>query len=391
MHILETYATSSGLRIDKPYILKKYYPLDTDNYITLHIQSKPYKTYDHWQAVVDLILPHLEDREIDIVQVGGPNEKKIKGCKYHLQGSTTVNQVAYLIDNAVAHAGCDSFTSHMAGAFDKSSVILYPNCNLQNVEPYWGANIENIEPQTDEKPSYRFEEFPKTINLIPPEKVAKAICEKLDIEFDFPYESIRIGSNFHMNTVEVIADRLVDPRDFQLDNLIIRNDIFPYEQGLANQLNVCKCSIVTATPISPSIIENYASRILTIIYYVEGDDDPKFAEYLEKSGINYSLTSRLPEEELNKKKLNYMNLEKAAIIHSPIRGKEEIEELKDIDINNLYYMSANTILSRGKAYASKADVIIDDPIENFGEIKKVNDHPAFWEYIDNYLMLKKLD
>ena len=54
-------------------------------------------------------------------------------------------------------------------------------------------------------------------------------------------------------------------------------------------------------------------------------------------------------------------------------------------------MSANTILSRGKAYASKADVIIDDPIENFGEVKKVNDHPAFWEYIDNYLMLKKLD
>ena len=86
-----------------------------------------------------------------------------------------------------------------------------------------------------------------------------------------------------------------------------------------------------------------------------------------------------------------MNLEKAAIIHSPIRGKEEIEELKDIDINNLYYMSANTILSRGKAYASKADVIIDDHIENFGEVKKVNDHPAFWEYIDNYLMLKKLD
>jgi hypothetical protein len=393
MNLVETYATHTGLRIDKPFILEKYYPLDIEKYVTLHVQTKSYKSYDHWQAVVDLILPLLEEQNIHIVQIGGVNEKKIKGCTYHLLGSTTINQSAYLINNAMMHIGCDSYPAHMAGAFNKKSVIAYPNCNIENVRPYWGSDMDLVLPPNKDgvKPLYAFEEFPKTINTIPPERIARSICDKLNLVFDFPYETLKIGENFHLKTIEVVTDRLVDPADFDLDNLIVRNDIWPYEQGLANQLSVCKCSIVTATPISPSIIQRYADRILTIVYYIDEDDDPKFAEFLEKSGLNYSLSSRLPEEELNKKKLDYINLEKAAIIPSPIVDKNDIEEIKDVDIDKLYYMSGNTILSRSKAYASKADVILDDEVENFGDVKKVKDHPAFWEYVDNYLLLKMLD
>jgi hypothetical protein len=395
MHIIETYATNTGLRIDKPQILEKYYPLDFDRFVTLHTTSKPYKTYDHWQAVIELILPTLEEEDIHIIQIGGAQEKKIKGCSYHLLGSTSVNQCAYLINRSLVHVGCDSFSAHMAGAMDTKMVIIYPICNLNNVSPYWGdeINAELITPpnKSHRRPNYAFDETPKSINDIPPEKIARAICQKLDLNFDFPYETLRIGDSYHMRTIEAVTDRMVDPKDFGLDNLIVRNDIWPYEQGLVAQLEVCKCSIVTATPINLDIIKRYGSKILTVVYFIEEDDDPSFARFLEKSGLNYSLASRLPEEEVNEKKLNYINLENAAIIHSPRRDKNDIEEIKNEDIDKLYYMSANTILSRGKAYASKADVILDDPIENFGDVKKLKDHPAFWEYLENYLILKKLD
>ena len=53
MHILESFATSCGLKIDKPYIYEKYYPLNIEKYIILETHDNKYqaKNYDYWQDV----------------------------------------------------------------------------------------------------------------------------------------------------------------------------------------------------------------------------------------------------------------------------------------------------------------------------------------------------
>ena len=85
-HLVETYALNCGLKIDKPFLLEKYFPLEFDNYITFHPFSKyESKSYDYWQDVIDFIHPELEKAGIRILQIGGKDDTPIKKC-HHSQG-----------------------------------------------------------------------------------------------------------------------------------------------------------------------------------------------------------------------------------------------------------------------------------------------------------------
>ena len=70
-HLIETYALNCGLKIDKPFMLEKFFPVDVENFITIHPNSKyTSKCYDYWQEVVDLIREPLKENNIDILQIG---------------------------------------------------------------------------------------------------------------------------------------------------------------------------------------------------------------------------------------------------------------------------------------------------------------------------------
>ncbi|HHZ64790.1 MAG TPA: hypothetical protein EYN51_04725, partial [Flavobacteriales bacterium] len=64
MHVLEAYALQSDLKIDKPFVYEKFFPLAVDKFITIDTSNLGTSalTYDHWQLVVDLIYPKLEER-----------------------------------------------------------------------------------------------------------------------------------------------------------------------------------------------------------------------------------------------------------------------------------------------------------------------------------------
>lgn len=72
MHLLEQYALTCGVKIDKPTIYESFYPINSNKYICFHPTSKyDSKVYDYWQIVLDLILPVLRNHKIDVVQIGG--------------------------------------------------------------------------------------------------------------------------------------------------------------------------------------------------------------------------------------------------------------------------------------------------------------------------------
>ena len=60
MHVLESYALQNDLKIDRPLIYEKFFPLAIDNFITLDTSNLGTSalSYDHWQLVVDLITPN---------------------------------------------------------------------------------------------------------------------------------------------------------------------------------------------------------------------------------------------------------------------------------------------------------------------------------------------
>ena len=86
-----------------------------------------------------------------------------------------------------------------------------------------------------------------------------------------------------------------------------------------------------------------------------------------------------------------MDLDRGAILKSKTRKRKDIKEVKDKDLNNLYYKSSNIILSDSKAYASEADWLDDDPVDFFDEIKKVKNTDRFWKHVEKFLLMKKID
>ena len=77
----------------------------------------------------------------------------------------------------------------------------------------------------------------------------------------------------------------------------------------------------------------------------------------------------------------------------PKHDPTKIKELKDKDINKLFYKSHKWTLSGGKIYTNKASYLSNtDGLTNMEDVHKVYpvvDHPSFWEDLDNFTILEK--
>ena len=189
MRLLDTYATNTGSKIDKPFIYTKFFPLPLDRYITLQSQT-PYdsRNYSYWQEVIDIIAPYLSKEKIHLVQVGTKDERPLNGA-INLLGQTNINQLAYVIENSTLHFGADSLCVHLASYFDKPIVSIYSISNPNVAGPHFGDKNKHIllkgyERIGNKKPSYSQVESPKSIDTIKPEEIGKSILQLLDIKYN---------------------------------------------------------------------------------------------------------------------------------------------------------------------------------------------------------------
>ena len=169
MHLIEQYALSCGVKIDQPHIETSFFPVASNKYITVHASSgMASKNYDYYNDVIELILPYLKQENIDIIQIGERDDAKLNHCE-HLNGSTTIRQTSYIIENSELHFGNDSFSAHVASGFNKKIVCLYSILYKECCKPYWGDPENQILLETDRKglkPSFSNQELPKTVNFI---------------------------------------------------------------------------------------------------------------------------------------------------------------------------------------------------------------------------------
>ena len=69
MHLIEKYALNYNLKIDKPFIFEKFYPIGETKYISLHLGADGENArYPFWQEVINLSLPILQKSGINFIQ-----------------------------------------------------------------------------------------------------------------------------------------------------------------------------------------------------------------------------------------------------------------------------------------------------------------------------------
>jgi hypothetical protein len=389
MHLIETYATYCGSKIDKPFIYESFFPAPFEKYITFHSDT-PYtsRNYDYWQEVIDLISPYLEKNNIKLIQIGGEKDRNFKNCE-NFKGKTNRNQLAYVLRKSLLHFGADSFPIHLAGFFDINLVALYSISRPENAGPYFGTKEKQIlfkgYEKLNLKPSYSPEENPKTINSIFPEEIACAVLKLLNIEHNIEYKTVEIGERYgKLELHDFIANQVVNVlnKDSILD---IRMDYHFSEEALAQQLQLNKCRIFTNKRINLNILKNFKQAIDQVFYIVNENDDPSFIKDIIDLGIKFILLSELPQELINKKKINYYDY--GNINPLPKTSPDLINKLKNI--KNLYYKSCHHVYSLEKIYSSFAAQKSNTP--KTGGFEQVIDSDEFWKESQNFYFVEMLD
>ena len=287
MHLVESLATSCGLKIDKPYIYEKYYPLNFDKYIIIetHDPKNPAKNYDYWQEVVNILLPILNKHEIRILQLCGQNDQKILNS-YTVTGET-FGQKAFLIKNSLAYVGSNNFSIQVASYFNNKIVAIYSNNYASQFNPYWSDKNKTkiLEIFENDKPSFSNTENPKVINNLMPDQIAQAVLDKLGIKVQIGLKFSHIGQNYINKTIEIIPNLIVDPATLGAPHIIVRMDLEFNEQILEAQLKTSKALIVTNKEISEDLIKKYKQNIVQIFYKIEENNNPNFVKLLKSQNI----------------------------------------------------------------------------------------------------------
>ena len=381
MRLLDTYATNTGSKIDKPFIYSKFFPLPIGKYITFQAQT-PYdsRNYSYWQEVINLLHPFLNKNDIHILQVGTKDEKALNGV-VNLLGQTNINQLSYVIENSILHFGADSLCVHLSSHFNKPIVSLYSISNPSVAGPHFGDKNKHIllkgyERIGNKKPSYSQVESPKSIDTIKPEEICTAILNLLNIEYSNLPETIHFGQDFNVKSFEIIPDKMIDANSIPIENPIVRMDYHFNEQALQNILEIKKTIIFTNKPIKKDIIQKYKKNILQVIYIIEENNDINFVKTLKNNSINYTLLSFLEESNLNKYKIDYMDYN--LIVNRKHKTKEDT---KITDVNNLFYKSSRVLHSSEGQFISRYDWL-----NKTGN--KVVDDPDFWKEADNFYIFK---
>tara|TARA_B100000508_G_scaffold105884_1_gene84034 strand:+ start:513 stop:1727 length:1215 start_codon:yes stop_codon:yes gene_type:complete len=396
-HLIETYALNCGLKIDKPFMLEKFFPIDTENFITVHPNSKySSKCYDYWQDVIDIIKGPLKEKNIDILQIGTKEDIPLNGT-LHSQGLCDLNQTAYVISKADLHLGVDSFPAHVASGYNKKIVCLYSNTYANIARPYWTNNDDCVllEPNREtRKPSYAADENPKTINEINPEDIAQGVFDLLNIKINKNFNTVRKGPHYNAPVVQLVPDCVAEIKKLKIDSLIVRMDLNFNLQALNAQLAQTKCSIVSEEPIDLELLKHHKANIKEFIYFINKNHNPEFVGELFKLGFPVILMSEMSDEEINKTKIHYMDY--GLIRKAPVASSDDINKIRSKNLQagansiNLQYKSKRVLISQGKFFHSEAAWRTNQPSSSINpEFNPVIDHKDFWESLDEFYIIEK--
>ena len=342
MNLPEIYSSSYDLSVDRPFIFEKFYPLQHQNYLTLHLgRTEGHPNYLYWQEVINLIAPHFlkkYNKNLSFILTNTKSHFKYSGCN-QLEGLISPNELAYIIKNSKIHISEGGLDLDFASFYDKK--IIYMS-NNDEVHPHWNESHLKLN-KNDEN-----------INKIKPEEIATKILDLAEIKFKpFLYKTVYIGENYINKSMQVIPEETFDFQNVFQSPVVIRMDKFFDEKSLAFYLARNQCIIVTNKKINNQIISRFKKNIVLIVFIIEEDDEPGFISDVRRENISANLISYLSEEKIKKKKANYMDYGIISKIEIP--KKSDFCSAHNVEIDSLSYVSNGPVLHNRKTYKSVFD------------------------------------
>ena len=385
MHILERYALSCGVKIDKPFILEQYYPVSLDKYIVFQTSGKGNsRQYDYWLKVFQYIREYTKDYKI--IHVGLESDQSVAGIDLDLRGKTSIRQLAYLIKNSSLYLGIDSLSAHLAGHYDKKIVALYSYCYAQNCFPIWGKghNQSLIEVNWAEqgKPSFSLNEKKKNINTIKPEIIAKAALDHLGVANDLDLvKTIFIGAQYHNPTIEVIPDSNSYPIFIKDKVCNVRMDYHFSEHNLLRLASICTVNIVTSKEIDINILNSIKPKICGLNVIASNQISEEYLTKVKGLGIKLNLSGPFNDgwSALSEKFFDFKLEKDEVFTKSIIENASKIDESCDFN-------SEKIIFSEGKVYSCK--LFWEKKQPKLDRRAKVVDDQAFWQESDYFYIYK---
>jgi hypothetical protein len=406
MNLAQTYALETGLALDKPYISRKFFPIpeDLSKVVLIHAGGGnagfPAKLYSHYNEVVSLLKPILERYGYIIYQIGGPEEKSLRGIN-NLSGRASFQQTAYMLAGAALFIGNDSINSHIRGSFLKPMITLFGPTSPKNHGPNWcnpDTTILLDSHKSGNSYSYLTSEPTKTIDFIAPETVVNSALKLLGISDRVTQHTYAIGNVYRQIFIEMVPDHIPDTNFFPNASMTVRLDYLPNPSAIAQIAPYRKISIITRDQVSIKDLIEFRKNIEGLIIEIDENTDPAYIEKVKRAGIKMAAFSREKDEkklaDLRFKFYDNFYIEK---YHEKTKEDfiESAEEYlntkldKDIKISELRFKSNKFLLADGKIYLSKAHYLkgisVPSIKENVGE---VIDSPDFWLEQDNMLIFK---
>lgn len=380
MHVLESFSTSTGLKLSKPFIYEKYFPVGCDKYITVdNTRENSPPDFQNWQEICNFLNGPLSKHGISIVQLGDDAAPEMNGA-IRLNGKINLGQAAYVLNNSLLHLSTDAVSAHIANTFNVQTICIIDKPENASHAPYWTDNVK----------SETLFESTQELGIIKPEAIAEKVLDKLMIDFESKFETIHIGKKFvdGQEFVETLPDQSVNIESMNIKSIMFRMDLLFDEKKLEEQLRIGNVNIITNKAIDLEILKQYRKNIPQLVYVVEEDDDYKFAESVKNLGISLFLFSRMDSKQLNKKKINYLDID---LIFTESYKEEQKKKILSHGIDKLYYKSNKFTLSNGKTFPSESAWRNNQEIGGKGEVVEFKDDPLIWRSIDNLYILKILD
>jgi hypothetical protein len=380
-HLIEEYAKNLGVKIGKPIFEPHYMPVTDEKYITVHVDNKiDSKYYEFFPETLDLLKNILSPLGYKIYQIGGADDPMLREADKSYLGFSR-KQTAYIVKNSSLHFGIDSFPIHLASVYDIPIIGLYSHIYPQHAYPYWSTKEKVRILEADrkgKKPSYSYQESPKSINTIKPEEIVKNACELLGLNSTLSMNTLHIGEQYSKPCIEIIPNFFGEAAELKNQILNIRMDYFFNEECLMQWASAYNVHIVSDQPIHPEVLKRCRNNIKEITFLINETNkfSLEYLQFVKNLGIVMigECSNQKAISEVREYYFDFL-IEPEAKINEKI-----INELHDKQ--NLRFLTKKDILSNGKRYYSKAHV--DAGIVASDKWGSVINQPSFWGDLDHY-------
>ena len=375
-HLIEEYAKSLGVKIGKPYLCEHFYPVVDDKYITIHTDKKiDSKNYEYFPQVINL-LATLRHQNYKIYQIGGPEDPKLENVDAHFL-NLNYKQSAFLIKNSKLHLGIDSLPVHIASVYDIPIVALYSHTYASNAYPYWSSKEKTILIESEKngnKPSFSYQESPKTIRTIKPEVVAESVLNLLEINQKINFKTLRIGNFYHIPVLEVVPNFMANLEDQKNKTIYIRADLNNNDQIIAFWCANHKVKIIADNELPIPLIRQFAGNIEHIYFKIkDASISNDYFNSVKNSRVNFTICTE-NNQNLNEIRNFYFDFK--------VDYDNEKERIRKVEKYEGKFLTNKILISNGVLYPSEAHLNCNKKLDIVNEV--IHDDDAFWKDAEHF-------